>query len=177
MPSQNYYYKGRDLVKLRGFLFNLVLTLTLTIVCLLVIFISPGITLDWEDKEWTSPGCPETVLGIWTADNPENSGYKNLSINDRGLVYTLPDNQAQEYKIARDSFSSGKRYVSMQLIPLKKEHGEEKYLKIRPHLVQAGKKKNDRPSSCLIKIFDFKTKRHAQMDRYSGWNIFRYSSE
>lgn len=178
MTSQNYYFKGRDLIKLRGFLFNLVFTLALSIVCLLAIFVSPGFTLDWKDKEWKQPGCPETVFGIWIADNPETSSYKNLSISDQGVIYTFPDNQARKYEIARNSLSEGKRYVGMKLIPLNKEHWKEIYLKIRPHLVQAGQNKNDPPSSsCLIKVFEFKTNRHARMNRYSGWNIFRYSSE
>ena len=38
------------------------------------------------------------------------------------------------------------------------------------HIDSKGKKET---SSCMIKVFRFNTEKHAQTDRYSGWNIFR----
>ena len=50
---------------------------------------------------------------------------------------------------------------------------EELVLKIRPHLVHINSKDKKNSSSCLIKVFSYKNEKHAKLDKYAGWNIYR----
>ncbi|MEK9627764.1 MAG: hypothetical protein VW455_01950 [Nitrospinota bacterium] len=171
MSNHKYFYKGRNMVKIRSFIFGLVTTLIFSIAGILSFFVTPGFSLGWQDKEWLAPGCPQTVSGQWASDGRTEKGFKSLSIKNKKVIYTSQDKQIQKYKIIKSSFTSNNQYLEIKLQPLGNE--KEQVLKIRPHLVFANSKDNENSSSCLIKVFSFKNEKYAKTDRYSHWNIYR----
>ena len=171
MYRQKYFFKGRDLIKVRNLFFNILITLIFSLIGILSFFISPGFSLGWQDEEWVKPGCPKTVLGSWTANNPANTKLKSLSINKNQVVYTSQKGEGQQFRIIKSTSFVKKPYVEMKLKSIDKE--KELVLKIRPHLVYINSKYQKKASGCLIKVFSYKNENHAKTDKYSGWNIYR----
>ena len=83
-----YFYKYRNLVKLRDLALTTTLTLIFSFAGFLPFFISSGYALGWQDEEWTKAGCPNNVSGNWIADNPVNKNLKSMSFNKREITYT-----------------------------------------------------------------------------------------
>ena len=171
MSQQNYYYKGRDMIKIRNFVFNLFITLIFSLIGILSFFVTPGFTLGWQDEEWLNPGCPESATGNWTADNLTHTNIKSLSINNIQVIYTAKNEETQRFRVIKSTFTSTSQYIEMKLKPVDSEN--ERVIKIRPHLVHIDPDNHDKTSSCLIKVFNFKNERHAKTNKYSGWNIYR----
>ena len=162
---------GGDMVKTRKPGINLIISLVYALVGLLSFFITPSYSLGWQDKEWLKPGCPKTLSGIWTVDNPSNTNLKLLSINNKDFIYFSKNDQKDKFEIIKSSFVLENRYIKLKLKPLNKE--KELVIKIRPHLVHMSLKGQKKDSNCLIKIFTFKNEQNAKRDKYSEWNIFR----
>ena len=159
------------MVKTRKPEINLIIPLIYAVVGLLSFFITPSYSLGWQDEEWLKPGCPKTLSGIWTADNPGNTNLKVLSINNKEFIYISKNGQKEKFEIIKSSFVLENRYIELKLKPLNK--GKEWVIKIRPHLVHMSLKGQKKDSNCLIKIFTFKNGKNAKRDKYSEWKIFR----
>ena len=113
MHKQKYFFKGRDFIKVRNFVFNVLITLIFSLVGILSFFVSPGFSLSWQDEEWLKPGCPKTASGNWTADNPTNTKLKSLSINKNQVVYTSQKGEGQQFRIIKSSSFLKKPYLSI----------------------------------------------------------------
>lgn len=166
-----YFYKYRNLVKLRDLALTTTLTLIFSFAGFLPFFISSGYALGWHDEEWTKAGCPNNVSGNWIADNPVNKNLKSMSFNKREITYTSQNNETQRFTIIKSSFVKENQFVKIKIKPLNNE--KRTIIKIRPHLVHIDSKRKKEISSCMIKVFSFHTEKHAQTNRYSAWNIFR----
>jgi len=171
MSRQKYYFKGRDLIKIRSLVFNILTALIICLVSVLSFFVSPGFSLGWKDQEWLKPGCPETASGNWIVDNPANTKLKSLSIDKNQVIYTSQNGEDQKFRIIKSASVLKNPYVEMKLKSFNKE--EERVVKIRPHLVHIDSKDQEETSNCLIKVFSYKNEKHAKADKYSGWNIYR----
>jgi len=171
MLIQNYLYKRRNVVKLRNLVLNLIFTLIFSLAGFIPSFISPSYSLGWQDEEWLKAGCPKNVSGNWAADNSINKNLKSMSFNNKEITYISQNNETQRFGIIKSSFVKNNQFVKMKIKPLNNE--KDTIIKIRPHLVHTGSKKGGEISSCMIKVFSFNTEKHAQTNRYSGWNIFR----
>ena len=154
MYRQKYFFKGRDFIKIRNLVFNILITLIFSLVGIFSFFISPSFSLGWQDEEWVKPGCPKTASGNWIPDNATNTKLKSLSINKNQVVYTLQNGEGQQFRIIKSTSLLKKAYLEMKLKSINKE--EELILKIRPHLVHINSKDQKKISSCLIKVFSYK---------------------
>ena len=166
-----YFYKGRNLVRLHNQVLNKILTLIFSFAGFLPFFISSAYALGWQDEEWTKAGCPNNVSGRWVVDNPVNKNLKSMSFNKREITYTSQNNETQKFAIIKSSYVKENQFVKIKI----KSSNNQKHsiIKIRPHLVHIDSKRKKEISSCMIKVFSFHTEKHAQTNRYSGWNIFR----
>ena len=173
MYRKKYFFKGRDLIKVRNFVFNVLITLIFSLVGILSFFVSPGFSLSWQDEEWLKPGCPKTALGNWTANNPANTKLQSLSINNNQVIYTSQSGEGQQFKIIKSNSDLKNPYLEMKVQSFNKE--DKFVLKIRPHLVQTNDKEQKKDFNCLIKVFRYKNEKHAKAEKYSGWNIYRLS--
>ncbi len=171
MYRKKYFFKGRDLIKVRNFVFNVLITLIFSLVGILSFFVSPGFSLSWQDEEWLKPGCPKTASGNWTANNPANTKLRSLSINNNQVIYTSKSGEGKQFRIIKSTSGLKIPYVEMKLQSFNKEH--KLILKIRPHLVQTNSKEQKKDFNCLIKVFRYKNEKHAKAEKYSGWNIYR----
>ncbi|MBC8283417.1 MAG: hypothetical protein H8E32_06345 [Nitrospinae bacterium] len=174
MSNQKYFYKGRDLIQLRNRVLNWLITLIFTLAGVFSFFVSPGYSLGWQDDEWIQASCPRNASGDWVIDNPASTNLKSLSLNKNEITYTYQIYQGkrtQKFEIINSIFVSNSPFVEIKLKSF--ENKKETIIKIRPHLVHMDLKENR--NSCLIKVFNFETEKHAKTDRYSGWNIFRLS--
>jgi len=171
MATQKYFYKGRDLIKLRKQILNLIITLIFSLLGIFSFFISPSYSLGWQDEEWLEAGCPKNVLGNWEADNPANTNLKSMSFGKKEITYTSKNNGTQKFGIINSSFVSKNQFVKMKIQPPNDE--KETIIKIRPHLVHIDSNEEKQSPNCMIKVFSFNTEKHAKTDRYSEWNIFR----
>ena len=167
-----YFYKDVNLVKLPTLILNIIFTLIFSFVGFLPFFIYPSYALGWQDEQWLKAGCPKNVSGNWAADNPINKNLKSMSFNNREITYTSQNNETQRFGIIKYSFIKDKQFVKMKIKPLNSK--KHTIIKIRPHLEHVHSKGEEEASSCMIKVFSFNTEKHAQTDRYSGWNIFRF---
>ena len=171
MYKPKYFFKGLDLIKVRNFVFNILITLFFSLVGILSFFVSPGSSLGWQDEEWLKQGCPKTVSGSWTANNPANIKLRSLSINNNQVIYTSQSGEDQQFRIIKSTSDLKIPYVEMKLKSFNKE--DKLVLKIRPHLVQTNSKEQKKDFSCLIKVFRYKNRKHAKAEKYFGWNIYR----
>ena len=171
MATQKYFYKGRDLVKLRNQILNLIITLIFCLAGIFSFFISPSYSLSWQDEEWLEAGCPKNVSGNWEADNPAITNLKSMSFGKKEITYTSKNNETQKFGIINSSFVSKNQFVKMKIQPPNDE--KETIIKIRPHLVNIYSNGKKQTPNCMIKVFSFNTEKHAKTDRYSEWNIFR----
>ena len=171
MATQKYFYKGRDLVKLRNQILNLVITLIFCLAGIFSFFISPSYSLSWQDEEWLEAGCPKSVSGNWEADNPTTTKLKSMSFGKKEITYTSKNNETRKFEIINSSFVSKNQFVKMKIQPPNDE--KETIIKIRPHLVNIDSNGKKQTPNCMIKVFSFNTEKHAKTDRYSEWNIFR----
>ena len=167
-----YFYKDVNLVKLPTLILNIIFTLIFSFVGFLPFFISPSYSLWWQDEQWLKAGCPKNVSGNWAADNPINKNLKSMSFNDKEITYTSQNNETQRFGIIKSSFVKENQFVKIKIKPLNNEN--HTIIQIRPHLVHIDSKGKKETSICMIKVFRFNTEKHAQTDRYSGWNIFRF---
>jgi len=167
-----YLYKDANLVKLPILILNIIFTLIFSFVGFFTFFISPSYSLGWQDEEWLKAGCPKNISGNWEVNNPINKNLKSMSFNDREITYTSQNNETQRFGIIKSSFVKENQFVKIKIKPLNNENNT--IIKIRPHLVHIDLKGKKETSSCMIKVFRFDTEKHAQTDRYSGWNIFRF---
>ena len=158
-------------MKLRNLFLNLILTLIFSFAGFLPFFTSQSYSLGWQDEEWIKAGCPNNVSGNWVADNPVNKNLKSMSFNKREITYTSQNNETQRFGIIKSSFVKENEFIKIKIKPLNNE--KHTIIKIRPHLVHIDSKRQNEISSCMIKVFSFHTEKHAQTNRYSGWNIFR----
>ena len=167
-----YFYIDVNLFKLPTLILNIIFTLIFTFSGFIPFFISPSYSLGWQDEEWLKAGCPKNVSGNWAADNPINKNIKSISFNNREITYTSQNNDTQRFGIIKSSSVKENQFVKIKIKPL----NNEKYtiIKIRPHLVHIDTNGKKEMSSCMIKVFSFNTEKHAQTDRYSSWNIFRF---
>ena len=166
------FYKDADLAKLLTLVLNPILTLIFSFLVFVTFFISPSYSLGWQDEDWLKAGCPKNVSGNWAADNPINKNLKSISFNNREITYTSKNNDTQRFGIIQSSFVKENQLVKIKIKPLNNE--KHTIIKIRPHLVHIDSKGKKETSSCMIKVFRFNTEKHAQTDRYSSWNIFRF---
>tara|TARA_B100000686_G_scaffold267989_1_gene283329 strand:+ start:289 stop:813 length:525 start_codon:yes stop_codon:yes gene_type:complete len=171
MYKQKYFFKGRDLIKVRNFVFNVLITVIFSLVGILSFFVSPGFSLSWQDEEWLKPGCPKTASGNWTASNPSNIKLRSLSINNNQVIYTSQSGENQKFQIIKSTSDLKIPYVEMNLKSFNKEG--KLVLKIRPHLIQTSSKEQKKGFNCLIKVFRYKNQKHAKAEKYSGWNIYK----
>ena len=171
MYKQKYFFKGRDLIKVRNFVFNVLITLIFSLVGILSFFVSPGFSLSWQDEEWLKPGCPKTASGNWTANNPANTKLRSLSINNNQVIYTSQSGEGQKFQIIKSTSDLKNPHMEMELKSFNKE--DKLVLKIRPHLVQTNFKDQKKDFNCLIKVFRYKNEKYAKAEKYSGWNIYR----
>lgn len=171
MSSQKYYFKGRDLIQLRSMLFKLFITCIIFLKVLLVVFVVPSFSLDWKDEQWKNSGCHEMAMGKWAPDNPVVTPVNFLSIGNTEVLYRSENNPEQSFGIIKKSFDPNNNYLEMKL--LNQENSEENIIKIRPHRIHFDFMKDESDSSCLIKVFNFESERHAKTDRYSGWDVYR----
>ena len=86
MYKQKYFYKGRDLVKLRNQILNVIITLIFCLAGIFSFFISPSYSLSWQDEEWLEAGCPKSISGNWEADNPTTTNLKSLSFGKKEII-------------------------------------------------------------------------------------------
>ena len=168
----NNFYKDEGLVKLPTLVLNIIFTLVISFVGFFPFFISPSYSLGWQDEEWLKAGCPKNVSGNWAADNTINKKLKSISFNNREITYTSQKNDTQRFGIIKSSYVRENQFVKIEIKPLNNE--KHTIIKIRPHLVHIDSKGKKEMSSCMIKVFSFKTEKHAQTNRYSSWNIFRF---
>ena len=171
MYKQKYFFKGRDLIKVRNFVFNFLITIIFSLVGILSFFVSPGFSLSWQDEEWLKPGCPKTASGNWTANNPANTKLRSLSINNNQVIYTSQSGDGEQFQIIKYTSDLKNPYMEMELKSFNKE--DKFVLKIRPHLVQTNFKKQKKGFNCLIKVFRYKNEKHAKAEKYSDWKIYR----
>ena len=171
MNRQKYFFKGRDLIKVRNFIFNILITLFFSLVGILSFFVSPGFSLTWQDEEWLKPGCPKTASGNWTANNQANKKLKSLYINNNQVIYTSENGEGQQFQIIKSTSDLKNLYMKMELKSFKKE--DKFVLKIRPHLVQTNYKEQKKGFNCLIKVFRYKNEKYAKSEKYSDWKIYR----
>ena len=173
MSRQKYFFKGRDLIKVRNFVFNVLITLIFSLVGILSFFVSPGFSLSWQDEEWLKTGCPKTASGNWTANNAVNKKLSSLSINNNQVIYNSQSGEGQKFKIIKSTSDLKNPYIEMKLKSFNKKN--KLVLKIRPHLVQTNSKEQKNGFNCLIKVFRYKNEKHAKAEKYLGWNIYRIS--
>ena len=166
------FYKDGDLAKLPYLGLNIIFTLIFTFSGFIPFFISPSYSLGWQDEEWLKAGCPKNVSGNWAADNPINKNIKSISFNNREITYTSQNNDTQRFGIIKSSSVKENQFVKIKIKQLNNEN--HTIIKIRPHLVHIDTNGKKEMSSCMIKVFSFNTEKHAQTDRYSSWNIFRF---
>tara|TARA_B100000686_G_C16320346_1_gene727917 strand:- start:98 stop:622 length:525 start_codon:yes stop_codon:yes gene_type:complete len=171
MYRKKYFFKGRDLIKVRNFVLNVLITLIFSLVGILSFFVSPSFSLGWQDEEWLKLGCPKTASGNWIANNPANKNLRSLSINNNQVIYTSKSGEGKQFRIIKSTSGLKIPYVEMKLQSFNKEH--KLILKIRPHLVQTNSKEQKKDFNCLIKVFRYKNEKHAKAEKYSGWNIYR----
>ena len=171
MYKQKYFFKGRDLIKVRNFVFNVLITVIFSLVGILSFFVSPGFSLSWQDEEWLKPGCPKTASGNWTANNPANTKLRSLSINNNQVIYTSQSGEGQKFQIIKSTSDLKNPHMEMELKSFNKE--DKFVLKIRPHLVQTNYKEQKKGFNCLIKVFRYKNEKHAKAEKYSDWKIYR----
>lgn len=169
MSTQKYFFKGRDFIKLRSLILSWLIAIVFTLAGVFSFFVSPGYSLGWKDEEWLQADCPKNVSGKWISDNPEVSNLKSIFLNKNEITYTSKKNETQKFGIIESSFVPESQFVEIKLKSFSDE--KETVIKIRPHLVHMEPK--GKKEVCLIKVFNFKTEKHAKKDRYSGWNIFR----
>ena len=172
MLIPKHFHKDVNLVKLPTLILNIIFTLIFSFVGFLPFFISPSYSLGWQDEEWLKAGCPKNVSGNWAADNPINKNLKSMSFNDKEITYISQNNETQRFGIIKSSFVKENQFVKIKIKPLNNEN--HTIIKIRPHLVHIDSKGKKETSICMIKVFLLNTEKHAQTDRYSGWNIFRF---
>jgi hypothetical protein len=165
MSNKKYFSKRSN------YFLDLFLTLLFAVAGLLFCFISPSYSLGWNDEEWLESGCPKTASGKWIVDSPKTTELKFISINNKEVRYTFKRDKAQKFGIENYSLISKKKYIKLKLKPVNSQ--KETVLKIRPHLLHMNIKKEKNHPNCQIKVFTYKSERHAKTDRYSGWNIFR----
>ena len=166
-----YSYKYANLLKLRNLALNITLAVIFSFAGFLPLLISSGYALGWQDEEWTKAGCPNNISGSWAVDNPVNKNLKSMSFNKREITYTSQNNETQKFAIIKSSYVKENQFVKIKIKPLNNQ--KHSIIKIRPHLVHIDSKRKKEISSCMIKVFSFHTEKHAQTNRYSGWNIFR----
>ena len=171
MPTQKFFYKDSELVKVGNLILSLIITLFFSLAGICSLFISPSYSLSWQDEEWVKAGCPKNIVGDWLAHNTANTNLKSVSFNNKEITYTSKKNETHKFGIIHSSFISKNQFLKMKIKPLNNK--KEEIIKIRPHLVHINSKGNKKTSSCMIKVFSFNTEKHAKTDRYSGWNIFR----
>ena len=171
MFISKYFYKDANLVKLPTLILNIIFTLIFSFVGFLPFFISPSYSLGWQDEEWLKAGCPKNISGNWEVNNPINKNLKSMSFNDREITYTSQNNETQKFAIIKSSYVKENQFVKIKIKTLNNQ--KHSIIKIRPHLVHIDSKRKKEISSCMIKVFSFNTEKHAQTNRYSGWNIFR----
>jgi hypothetical protein len=164
--SDNEYFS-----KISNYFLDLCLILLFTLAGLLFFFISPSYSMSWNDEKWLKSGCPKTASGKWIVDNPETTGLRFITINNKELTYIFKNDKAHKFRIENSSLISKNNYLKLKIKPVNSQ--KETVLKIRPHLLNMNFKKEKNHPNCLIKVFTYKNERHAKTDRYSGWNIFR----
>ena len=152
-----------------NYFLDLLITLLFAIAGLLFFFISPSYSLSWNDKEWLKSGCPKTASGKWVIDRPETTDLKFISINNKEVTYIFKRDKAKKFGIKNSSLMSKNKFIKLKYNNSQKET----VLKIRPHLLRMNFKEKKNHANCLIKVFTYKNERHAKMDKYSGWNIYR----
>ena len=103
MYKQKYFFKGRDLIKVRNFVFNVLITLIFSLVGILSFFVSPVFSLSWQDEEWLKPGCPKTASGNWTPNNPANKKLRSLSIDNNQVIFNSDDTKSLEDELFYDN--------------------------------------------------------------------------
>jgi len=166
------FNKNMDMVKLPTLGLNIIFTLVISFAGFLPFFISPSYSLGWHDEEWLKAGCPKNLSGNWAADNPINKNLKTISFNNREITYTSQNNDTQRFGIIKSSFVKENQFVKIKIKQLDNE--KHTIIKVRPHLVHIDSKGKKEIPSCMIKVFSFNTEKHAQTNRYSNWNIFRF---
>ena len=165
MSNKKYFYNRSN------YFLDLLLTLLFTPTGLLFFFISPSYSLGWNDEEWLQSGCPKTASGKWVIDRPENTDLKFISINNNEVTYIFKRDKEQKFGIEKSYIISKNKFIKLKIKPIYSQ--KETFLKIRPHLLHMNFKEKKNHVNCLIKVFTYKNERHAKIDKYSGWNIFR----
>lgn len=136
----------------------------------------PVYSLDWKDKEWIEAGCPLEIFGQWVSIGFDTKNKKLLSVEQnkiRVLINQIPE---QEYFFNKKDIVSDGRFVSLKLLSNLNDKKNNLYWKIRPHLVntESGSKiLNISRGNCLIKVFEFKSKNNAKLDKYLQWDIYK----
>ena len=96
---------------------------------------------------------------------------KSLFINNKEVIYTSQDGPPQQFLIVKSSSVLKSPYIEMKIKSSNKK--EEIILKIRPHLVQNNPENGGSAFSCLIKVFSYRNDKHAKLEKYSRWNIYK----
>jgi hypothetical protein len=165
MTNKNFFSKTCN------YFLDLFITLLFAITGLLFFFISPSYSLSWNNEEWLQSGCPKTASGKWVIDRPETTDFKFISINNNEVTYIFKRDKEQKFGIKKSSIISKNKFIKLKIKSINSQ--KETVLKIRPHLLRMNFKEKKNHANCLIKVFTYKNERHAKMDKYSGWNIYR----
>ena len=166
MTSQKYFYKRQDFIQFCLVIGRLAMTIACTLIVLIFIVILPAFALDWDDNEWAS--CPSTVEGTWLSENPDSINSKTLNIQKNRVSIT--QNMDGKVSFTGDTFLEKGNFIEMVLKSTTKE--KEIHLKIRPHIVQTYSDPETR-AHCRIKVFQFNSRAHAKINKYSSWDIYQ----
>jgi hypothetical protein len=126
-----------------------------------------GHALDWNDKAWEEFGCPKNVLGTWVSENDD----KRLIFDNKRMVSRSGEGDENLYALKGNLQASENRFIKITVNRMDSAEEKPVYMKIRPHLVLS-KNKSIAPD-CLIKVFRFKSRKDAQLEKYMSWDIYK----
>jgi len=136
----------------------------------------PVYSLDWNDKEWIEAGCPFDIFGKWVSVGVDVKNKKLLSIDQNKIRVLRNQTLEQEYLFKTKDMHRDASFINLKLLPSLNGNKKNLYLKIRPHLVHTkivSKKLKVNIDSCLIKVFEFESKKSAELNKYLNWGIYK----
>ena len=177
MKSKEYFIKSKNILKIFiGSRFGILIVTPLYIIALFL-FTSSAYALNWNDKEWKDAGCPQSAIGLWRSDGPDNN-KKDMRI-EKGKVAIITNNKSEEIYLYEQTFvKDGSKFIELVLDPV--AHKKQIYLKIRPHLISPIRKGqggvNKSSYNCLIKVFQYSSPKKTKFDKYSSWEIYQLNN-
>lgn len=174
MRSRKYFIKGKNILKIFGIDCGVKITIACMFLIPLFAFTSIALALNWQDQDWKGAGCPETAIGEWGSEKPNSHIETSISIQKNKITIIGSNNSKEETLYKKSSFQIGEKFIEFSLRPV--EGGKRIYLKVRPHLITPIKDSGDvnqNSRDCLIKVFQYRSQKHAKFDKYSSWGIYK----